>query len=123
MHLCCIIVVYLLFLPPPSLPIDPETDAVPVIDYVADDPSSFSAVLPGKQNPLDHKISPIPFSLMLALELPLLLFPIAPILMHSLMLSPAIDTSPAILLCLVSYVVFHQLAPHTCPYAKLVNGS
>ena len=30
-------------------PVDPETDAdVPVIDYVADDPSSLSAELPGK---------------------------------------------------------------------------
>ena len=34
-------------------PVDPETDAAPVIDYVDDDPSSFSAELPGKP-PFDH---------------------------------------------------------------------
>ena len=28
--------------------VDSETDAAPVIDYVDDDPSSFSAELPGK---------------------------------------------------------------------------
>ena len=108
MHRCCIIAVYLLFLPPPSLPIAPETaNNTAVYDDIADDQTP-SAELPGKQNPLDHKISPIPFSLMLALELPpLLLFPIAPILMHSLLLSPAIDTSPAILLRLVRNDMSH----------------
>ena len=37
-------------------PVDPETDAAPVIDYVDDDDdtSSFSAELPGKQTPLEH---------------------------------------------------------------------
>ena len=65
---------YLLFLPPPSLSIDAETAAdVAVYDYVVDEPS-LSKKFPGKQNPLDHQISPILFSLMLALELPLLLF-------------------------------------------------
>ena len=34
-------------------PVDPETDAAPMIDYV-DDTSSFSAELPGKQTPLEH---------------------------------------------------------------------
>ena len=38
---------YLLFLALFS-PVDPETDAAPVIDYVSDDPSSFTAELPGK---------------------------------------------------------------------------
>ena len=80
-----IFAVYLLFPPPFSLPIDPDTDAASVIDYVIDDPS-FSAELPGKQNPLDHQISPIPFSLMLALELSPSTVPIAPNPMHSLIL-------------------------------------
>jgi hypothetical protein len=63
-----------LFLPPPSLPIDPETaDDAAEYDYVTDDPSSFSAELPGKQNPLDHPDITYSFSLMLALELLLLL--------------------------------------------------
>ena len=53
-------------------PIDPETDAAPVIDYVDADTSSFSAELPGKQTPLRILISPISFPLMLALELLLL---------------------------------------------------
>ena len=36
-------------------PVDPETAAdAPVIDYLDDDPSSFSAELPGKQTHLDH---------------------------------------------------------------------
>ena len=59
---------YLLFLPPHSLPIDPETDAAPEIDCVTDDPSSFSAKLPGKQNPLDHSYNAHSFSPMLALN-------------------------------------------------------
>jgi hypothetical protein len=29
-------------------PVDPETDAATVFDYVTDDPSSLSAELPGK---------------------------------------------------------------------------
>ena len=44
-------------------PVDPETDAAPVIDYV-DDTSSFSAELPGKQTcppPLSIPISHISF--------------------------------------------------------------
>jgi len=35
-------------------PVDPETDAAPMIDYVDDNTSSFSTELPGKPNPLDH---------------------------------------------------------------------
>ena len=36
-------------------PVDPETAVdAPMIDYVDDDTSSFSAELPGKQTPLDH---------------------------------------------------------------------
>ena len=43
-----------------SFPVDSETDAdAPVVDYVDDDTSSFSAELPGKPPPLDHQISPI----------------------------------------------------------------
>ena len=65
--------VYLLFLPPPSLPIDPETaDDTAEYDYVIDDQTP-SAELPGKQNPLDHPDIAYSFSLMLALELLLLL--------------------------------------------------
>jgi hypothetical protein len=58
-----------LFLPPPSLPIDPETaaDAAPECDYTVADPS-FAAELPGKQNPLDHPYIAHSFSPMLALE-------------------------------------------------------
>ena len=40
---------------PLSSPVDPETAVdAPVIDYVDDDTSSFSAELPGKQTPLEH---------------------------------------------------------------------
>ena len=74
----CIVIafvaVYLLFLPPPSLPIDPETaDAAAEYDYAPED-QPLSAELPGKQNPLDHPDIAHSFSLMLALELLLLLF-------------------------------------------------
>ena len=66
-------VMYLLFLPPPSLPIDPETaDDTAEYDYVVDDQTP-SAKLPGKQNPLDHPDFAHSSSLMLALELLLLL--------------------------------------------------
>ena len=74
MHVDCILAVYLLFLPPLSLPIAPDVaDDAAVFDDAADDQTP-SAEQPGKQNPLDHHISPILFSLMLALEMPLLLF-------------------------------------------------
>ena len=73
----CILValfaVYLLFLPTPSLPIDPETaDDTAEYDVDVDDPS-FSTELPGKQNPLDHPDITYSPSLLLALELLLLL--------------------------------------------------
>ena len=73
MHLCCILfALYLLFLPPPSLPIDPETaDDTAEYDYVDDDQTP-SAELPGKQSPLTHAIKSYSLSLLLALELPLL---------------------------------------------------
>ena len=52
MHPCCIIAVYLLFLPPSSSPIDVATAVVAsVFDYVADVSSSLSDELPGKQCP------------------------------------------------------------------------
>ena len=64
---------YLLFLPPPSLPIDPETaDDTAKYDYDVNDQTP-SAELPGKQNPLDHPDIAHSFSLMHALELLLLL--------------------------------------------------
>ena len=42
----CLLYIYCFF--PLFSPVDPETDAAPVIDYVDDDTSSFSAELPGK---------------------------------------------------------------------------
>ena len=51
MHPRCIVAVYLLFLPPPSLSIAPETaDDPAVYDYDVDDQTP-SAELPGKQKP------------------------------------------------------------------------
>ena len=48
----CLLYIYCFF----SLfsPVDLETDDAPVIDYVDDDTSSFSAELPGKQTLLEH---------------------------------------------------------------------
>ena len=48
----CLLYIYCFF--PIFSPVDPETDAAPVTDYVTDDPSSVLAELAGKQNPLDH---------------------------------------------------------------------
>ena len=80
-----IAVIFIVFLSPPSLPLDlVPADDVAVYDYVADDQVPF-AEQPGKQNPLEHNISPIPFSLVLALEMPCY-YSIAPIPMHSLIL-------------------------------------
>jgi hypothetical protein len=56
----------------PSTNVVPETDEAPEFDYTVDDPS-LAAELPGKQPPLSMPISPILFSLVLALELLLLL--------------------------------------------------
>ena len=52
----CFVLLYLLYIYcffPLFSPVDPETDAAPVIDYVDDDTSSFSAELPGKPS-FDH---------------------------------------------------------------------
>jgi hypothetical protein len=51
----------------PFYPIDSETDAAAVIDYVPDDPT-FAAEQPGKQTPLTHAYITYSFSLLLALE-------------------------------------------------------
>ena len=48
----CLFYIYYFF--PLFLPVDPEADDAPVIDYVDNDTSSFSTELPGKQNPLEH---------------------------------------------------------------------
>ena len=46
-----LLAIYLLFLPPSSSPVDPETDADAIeYDYITDD-LSFSAELPGKPPP------------------------------------------------------------------------
>ena len=52
-------------------PVDPETDAALVIDYVDDDPPPCQSNQASKP-PLSIPISPISFPLMLALELLLL---------------------------------------------------
>ena len=46
----CLPYIYCFF--PLFSPVDPETDAAPVIDYVDDDPSLPEQ--PGKQTPLEH---------------------------------------------------------------------
>ena len=56
MHSDCIFAMNLLFLPPPFLSIDAETDAVPAeFDYTPDEQPTvdqpLSAELPGKQPP------------------------------------------------------------------------
>ena len=80
----CICCLYLLFLPPPSLQIDPETaDDPPEYNYVIDD-QPLSAELLGKQPPLTHAYITYSFSLLLALEIAAALF--YPILMHNLFL-------------------------------------
>ena len=68
MHLCCICLLLFIVSSPLFSPVDPETDAAPVIDYVPDDPAPFSAEQPGKQNPLNHSNTAYSFSPMLALE-------------------------------------------------------
>ena len=50
----CLLYIYCFF--PLFSPVDPETDAAPVIDYVENDPSLPEQA--GKP-PLDHQISPI----------------------------------------------------------------
>ena len=48
----CLLYIYCFF--PLFSPVDPEADDAPVIDYVGNDTSSFSAELPGKQTLLEH---------------------------------------------------------------------
>ena len=62
-YVCCVFICFF----PLFSPVDPETDAAPEYDYIVDDPS-FTAELPGKQNPLDHFYIADSFSPMLALE-------------------------------------------------------
>ncbi|XP_044436541.1 uncharacterized protein [Triticum aestivum] len=82
---------------------DPETDVVPVIDYVTDDTTddpAFAAEQSGKHPALlNIPISPIHFSLMLALEIAAATT--LPILTHSLILYHDIVTYLFILNCLV----------------------
>ena len=68
MHSDCIcMLVFICFLPLFS-PVDPETTADTAgYDYAVDD-KPLSAVLPGKQNPLDHSYIAHSFSPMLALD-------------------------------------------------------
>ena len=59
---------YLLFLPPSSSPVDPETGAdATEYDYVTDDPSSCATELPGKPPPLITRYR-LFFSILIALE-------------------------------------------------------
>ena len=68
MHCVTLFALYLLFLPPPSLSIDPETAAdVAEYVYVIDEPS-LSTELPGKPSPLFDHPDIANFSLLLALE-------------------------------------------------------
>jgi hypothetical protein len=102
----CVAFVCLLFICSPLssiLSVDPEDAVDPEYDYVDDDPS-FSVELPGKQTPLDHSdIAHFLFSLLLALEgrSSVGVLSVYPILLHSLFLLTAVDTLPALLLCLV----------------------
>ena len=64
----CLLYIYCFF--PLFSPVDPETDAAPVIDYVDDDPPCHSNQ--ASKPPLSIPISPISFPFMLALELLLL---------------------------------------------------
>ena len=82
--MCAFLVLLFIVSSPSSLSIAPETDATPVIDDPVDEPS-LAAELPGKQTPLEHfRYRPCLFSLILALELPLLLLLLS--LLHSLLL-------------------------------------
>ena len=50
---------YLLFLPPSSSPVDPETGAdATEYDYVTDEPSPCTTELPGKPPPLLNPLPP-----------------------------------------------------------------
>ena len=69
--LCGAMLLYIYYFFPLLSPVDPETDVTLVIDYFDDDPSSRPSNQGGKP-PLSILISPISFTLMLALELLLL---------------------------------------------------
>ena len=76
----CLLYIYCFF--PLFSPVDPETDAAPVIDYVDDEPSLPEQ--PGKPPPFDHP--DIAHSTLSCLHKILLMLLFAPILMHSLLL-------------------------------------
>ena len=78
------------------LSVDPETAVDAEYDYVPDDQFA-SAELPGKQTPLIIPISPILSLYIHALDFATIIVPVAPTLMHSLVLPPAVDTLPVIL--------------------------
>ena len=94
----CIVIAFavnLLFLPPPSVSIDVETDVdAPEFDYTPDeqptDDQPLSAELPGKQTPLTHAYITHSSSLLLTLEVAAIL--LYPNLMHSLSLLLLFDT-------------------------------
>ena len=67
------------------LSVDPKAAGDSQYDYVDDDPS-LSTELPGKRNPLDQPDIAHSFSLVLALGFATIVVPIAPNLMHSLLL-------------------------------------
>ena len=58
MHLWLHLLLVFIVSSPLFSPVDPGTDAAPVIDYIVDD-QPLSAELPGKQTPLIIPISPI----------------------------------------------------------------
>jgi hypothetical protein len=61
----CLLCIYCFF--PLFSPVDSATDDAAEYDYAPDD-QSFSAELPGKQNPLDHSYIAYSLSIMLALD-------------------------------------------------------
>ena len=67
MRCVALFALYLLFLAPLFSPVDSATDAAAEYDYAPDN-QSFSAELPGKQNPLDHSYIAYSFFLVLALD-------------------------------------------------------
>ena len=64
--------------------VDPETPIDQ--EFFPSEDQFTTAELPGKQPPLIIQISPIPFSLIFALDFATVVIPVAPILMHSLFL-------------------------------------
>ena len=82
------------------LSVDPETAVDPEYDYDRrrSDPCSRAS---RQANPLDHSDIAHSFSLLSCIRYCYSCCSVAPILMHSLMLSPVVDTLPVILSCLV----------------------